>query len=269
METAHNNLQTEIITALVYGIIFLVLITTGIILFFHASRKKLITKERQQMALQLNYKEQILQNTIQVQENERKRIAQDLHDAISAKLNVISLSTHMLLDTGRKTKKQQRALQHILEVTTHTLESSRKLAHQLMPPVLDKFGLKVALQELFDEFTSSTPITINSTLVELPYLSKDRQLHVFRIMQELINNALTHGQANVLEVHLKRKKTGFTLLFTDNGLGFNVNKISKKPGIGLQNIKSRVAILKGEFTINSTPKNGSCFTIVCNNPSGT
>ena len=89
-------------------------------------------------------------------------------------------------------------------------------------------------------------------------------LHVYRINQELINNALTHGKADKLNVTIKEENTGFILKFKDNGVGFDINDSSKKSGIGLQNIKSRIAILNGNLTIESSKKTGSTFTINCN-----
>ena len=255
--------QEQIIGALVYSIIFLVLVTLGLILFFYYSRKKIIEKEVEKVNIKLDHQKKILQTTIKVQENERNRIAQDLHDAISSKLNVVSLTTNVLLDDESITTEQKEALSHILDITTRTLESSRKIAHELMPPILDKFGLKVALEELFDEFTSNTSIKINHDIETLEQLDKSSELHIFRIAQELINNALTHGKADQLQMELKKEAQGFELVFKDNGVGFDVTENKKKSGIGLQNIKSRVAILNGQLFVESSKKKGSIFTINC------
>lgn len=263
MEKEFTTHQEQIIQALVYGLIFLVLVTTGLILFFHYSRKKIVQKELEKKSLELAYQQRILQASITAQEEERKRIAQDLHDAISAKLNVISLTTHVLLEDSQIRQQQKEALQHILNVTTDTLESSRKIAHNLMPAVLEKFGLKVALEELFEEFTKSNQIHITHRIAPLPHLSKTNALHSFRIVQELINNSIRHGKATVLTLTITQHGKEFRIRYHDNGTGFNVNEHTKANGIGLQNIKSRVAILNGTLHITSTPEEGSTFTIHC------
>ncbi|MCK8479259.1 sensor histidine kinase [Psychroserpens algicola] len=263
MENEFSASQAEIIGALVYGIIFLVLVTLGLILFFYYSRRKIVEKEVEKINIKLDHQKKILQTTIKVQEEERNRIAQDLHDAISSKLNVVSLTTNVLIDDDSIAEEHKEALNHILDITTRTLESSRKIAHELMPPILDKFGLKVALEELFDEFTSNTDIKIKHHIESLNDLDKSNELHVFRIAQELISNALVHGKANQLKMELKKEKEGFALVFKDNGVGFDVNDIKKKSGIGLQNIKSRVAILNGQLFVESSKKTGSIFTINC------
>ncbi|RLJ65624.1 histidine kinase/DNA gyrase B/HSP90-like ATPase [Lacinutrix venerupis] len=252
-----------IIQALVYSIIFLVLITTGLIIFFHYSRRKILQKELEKVDLKLENQQKILQTSIAIQETERKRISQDLHDAISSKLNIVSLSTNMLLDDSSITDKQRASLNQILEITSTTLESSRKIAHDLMPPILDKFGLKVALEELFENVSTHTTIDIEHNIDELTRLSETNHLHVFRIVQELINNSIRHGKANELAIFIEDNQKGFIIHFQDNGIGFNVKSICKKNGIGLQNINSRVKILNGTLKIESTKNKGSLFKVQC------
>lgn len=256
--------QEQVITALVFGLIFLVLITTGLILFFHYSRQKIVQKELEKAALKLENQQKILQTSIAIQEAERKRISQDLHDAISSKLNIISLTTNVLLTDKAINQKQKSALEQVLEITTNTLESSRKIAHDLMPPILTKFGLKVALEELFEDVSAHSAIEIEHNIDELLRLSQTNQLHVFRIIQELINNSIRHGNANELVVFIEGNANGFLIHYQDNGIGFNVREISKKSGIGLQNINSRAKILNGTLKIESTKNNGSLFLIHCN-----
>ena len=263
MEETDFASEEQIIAALVYGIIFLLLVTLGLILFFYYSRKKIIEKEVEKVNIKLDHQKKILQTTISVQEQERSRIAQDLHDAISSKLNVVSLTTNVLIEDDTLNKEHKEALNHILDITTSTLESSRKIAHELMPPILDKFGLKVALEELFDEFTANTSIDINYYIDNVEDLKKSNKLHIFRIAQELINNALRHGKASALQMDIKKNASGLILTFKDNGVGFDTSKEDKKSGIGLQSIRSRVAILNGHLHIESSKNTGSIFTINC------
>lgn len=263
MEKEFITDQETIIQALVYGLIFLVLLTIGLLLFFHYSRRKIIQKELEKAALKIENQQKILQTSIAIQEAERKRIAQDLHDAISSKLNIISLNTNVLLADKQIVHQQKTALQQILAITTNTLESSRKIAHDLLPSILGKFGLKAALEELFDEFTTNTSLEIEHNIEELPRLSKNNQLHVFRIVQELINNSLRHGKAEELAIYMEQDINGFILRYQDNGSGFDVKETNKNIGIGLQNIKSRTQILNGKLTIESNKNKGSKFIIYC------
>ena len=232
------------------------------ILFFYSSRRKIIQKEFEKVNLKLHHQQHILQATIATQEVERRRIAQDLHDAISAKLNVISLTTHVLL--GQKTidPTHKEKLSHILHVTTSTLENSRRLAHELLPPILDKFGLKVALEEFLEDVIKSSSMEVRYAIDDIVLETGSEELHLFRIVQELMSNAIKHGKPTKIEITLaKSNDDQFELRFIDNGKGFDTQLLSKKSGIGLQNIKSRVAILQCNLHIDSALKKGSTFII--------
>lgn len=252
--------ESKLIFALIFAVIFLVLTSLGVILFFVFSRRKIIQKEKEKADMRIANQEKVLQTSIAVQETERKRIAQDLHDAISSKLNVVSLTTNVLLSDSQINENQKQTLEQILDITSTTLESSRRIAHDLLPPILSKFGLKAALQELFDEFCKNTTINIEYNLEELQ-LSETNQLHLFRIVQELINNSVRHGKANKIDVSLLSKPSGFKFNYSDNGKGFDVLEVNKNAGIGLQNIKSRTKILDAELVINSVINEGSQFVI--------
>jgi len=255
----------SIISALTYGIIFTVLLTTGLILFFYSSRRKIIQKEFEKVNLQLKHQQHILQATIATQEEERRRIA--LHDAISAKLNVISLTTHVLLGHKDLDIQQKEKLSHILHVTTSTLENSRRLAHELLPPILNEFGLKVALEEFLEDVIKSSSLQVSYTIDNLVLENSSEELHLFRIVQELMTNSIKHGKPSKIDITLEKEGDDqFELRFIDNGKGFDTKLISKKSGIGLQNIKSRVAILKCDLHIESMPKKGSSFIIKTKQP---
>ncbi|GEQ85768.1 hypothetical protein ULMS_12760 [Patiriisocius marinistellae] len=236
-------------------------------LFFFYSRKRIVQKELEKIGLQVKYKDQLLQTTIATQEEERQRIAQDLHDDISAKLNVVSLTTHTLLDNPELSKEDRMSLEHVLNVVTNTLESSRRIAHDLLPPVLDKFGLQVALEELFEDFkrTNALQMLYEIKIQELQ-LNCTQELHIFRIVQELINNATRHGKATQIKFKLLQASNGFSLTFEDNGSGFSIKGLEERTGLGLQNIKSRAAILNCQIHINSIVGKGSTFIITSEIP---
>ncbi len=219
----------------------------------------------EKIELKLKNQREVLQATIATQEDERKRIAQDMHDAISSKLNVISLTTNLLLESDDILDIDKQSLEHILTINNTVLESSRKIAHALLPPVLEKFGLKVALEELFDDYMQASKLQILHDIKTLPDLSHMEELHIFRIIQELINNALKHAQATQLKIDLINTSNGFDLSFSDNGKGFDQNKTDLKAGLGLQNLKSRAAILKCDLLIQSSINNGSTFNFKTKN----
>ncbi len=232
--------QESLITVLAYGIVFISLLLLGLMLFFHFSRKKIVQEQVSKIEMKLDHQKNILKATIATQEEERTRIAQDLHDDISSKLNIVSLTTNLLLDDTSLSKEQHESLNHILGVTTTTLESSRKIAHDLLPPILDKFGLKVALEELLDDYIRTNKLQVLYEINTLPLVLKSNELHVFRIVQELINNAIRHGNASQVRINLDATSSGFLLKFEENGVGFDTTNFDEKAGLGIQNIKSRL-----------------------------
>ncbi|MHA7057023.1 sensor histidine kinase [Aquimarina sp. M1] len=253
--------DSQIIVVILIAIMVLLLMAVSLVLFFFFSRKKIIAAELEKANLEISYQKDLLHSTIETQEEERKRIAQDLHDAISAKLNVVSLSTNVLIDGTLNKEEQEQTLQHILSVTTKTLESSRRLAHNLLPPILENFGLQAAIEELCDEFISSKKVTVDYKIIYNNLLSKRNELHIFRIIQELLNNSVRHGQATHVILNIKEDNEQLHLTYSDDGKGFDIASVSKNKGIGLRNIESRVDILDGKLSYHSEIGNGAMFTI--------
>jgi signal transduction histidine kinase len=250
--------EDGVITIVIFGVILLLVMGLTLILFFYLSRKKILQKELEKKTLELNHQKEMLKATIVAQEAERNRIAQDLHDDISAKLNVVSLSANFLLEEESVTPKEsEEIITHILRVTNKTIESSRKIAHNLLPPILEKFGLGAALEELCDEFSNSKKVNVTSKIeYTLGKLHKDDELHVFRIVQELMNNSMRHGKAKEIELNFKSEIKNLCLYYQDDGVGFDINTIGIQKGLGLRNIESRVSLLKGEITYESEKQKG-------------
>lgn len=254
--------ENQPILIIIMAVIFLLLMGIALLSFFFFSRKKITEKELEKKQLELNHQKEILQATITTQEEERKRIAQDLHDDVSSKLNVITLNANLLADGDLTDEEFTFINQKILKITDETLFTSRKIAHNLLPPILNKFGLEPAINELVGDFNDSKKIVIASS-IQYPkeYLSKDNELHFFRILQELINNSIRHGKAKNASLAIENSSEKLTMKYSDNGIGFDTSNTQLKKGIGLQNIESRVAILRGKFTIESQPNKGVNVTI--------
>ncbi|WP_027392731.1 sensor histidine kinase [Aquimarina latercula] len=258
--------DSQIIVVILIAIMVLLLMAVSLVLFFFFSRKKIVAAELEKANMAISYQRDLIHGTIETQEEERKRIAQDLHDAISAKLNVVSLSTNVLIDGKLNKEEQEQTLQHILSVTTKTLESSRRLAHNLLPPILENFGLQAAIEELCDEFISSKKLKVNYTVVYHDFFSKNNELHIFRIIQELLNNSVRHGEAANVVLNINEDDKELIIEYSDDGKGFDIQSININKGIGLKNIESRVEILNGILSYQSEIGNGAMFTISTKKP---
>ncbi|MEE9407023.1 MAG: sensor histidine kinase [Polaribacter sp.] len=253
--------ENQVIAIVLIGVLLLLLMGVALLLFFFFSRKKIVEKELEKKNLEIDHQKEMIKSIIVTQEKERKRIAQDLHDDISSKLNVINLNANLLKDGELSAEEYTIVNDSILEATDKTLKSARKIAHNLLPPILEKFGLKAALEELTDSFNNSRKINIQYNL-EYPkgYLKPEKELHIFRIVQELINNSVRHGKAKKSFLDITPKNKNLLFMYSDNGVGFNPEDKNHQKGLGMKNIESRVALLEGNYSIES--KKGKGFKII-------
>ena len=255
--------KSEIIRIFIYTFLAFMTMATVLVFFFYFSRKKIIKQEIEKRNLEVNYQKEILKTVILTQETERKRIAQDLHDEISSKLNIVSLNSHLLISPNLSVSEIKEITANINNLTSTALESSRRIAHDLFPPVFEKFGLEAGIQELIVEYKSTNKFDIQySNQLNLNELNKNTQLGLFRVLQELLHNTLKHAVSNTINITFFREKDTFCLLYTDDGIGFKISE--DKKGMGLINIDSRIGLLNGKYFIKTAPKNGFEIKIIFN-----
>lgn len=249
--------ESEVIKVILYTFSAFMLMALVLVLFFYFSRKKIIRQEIEKKNLEINYQKELLHAVIVTQEDERQRIAQDLHDDISSKLNIVSLNSQMLIGTELSEKEFSEVTSNIIKLTGKALENSRRIAHDLLPPVLDKFGLHAAISELAVEFNSAKSVKVYyENNISFDAIDTNKHLHIFRILQELMNNSLRHGNAHNISVVFNNEKDINYCSYSDNGVGFDSNDISKHKGLGMKNILSRVELINASIDINSAPSKG-------------
>ncbi len=244
--------ESEIVATVIFSCVSFLLMGLVLVLFFYFSRKKIVQKEIENKNLEIQYQKDQLYAIIVTQEEERKRIAQDLHDDISSKLNIVSLNSHLLTAPNLTEAETLEITGNIIALTTKALENSRKIAHNLLPPVFEKFGLNAGVEELCEEFESSKAIkTYYKNEIDFDEKDIDRHLHIFRVLQELMNNSLRHGKATEIWIAFKNINGINTCNYEDNGVGFDSKSIENQKGLGMKNIDSRISFLNGTIKINS------------------
>lgn len=255
------NTNSEFVYIIFYILLFLILVLVVIILFITKSRKKIFETEIQKKDLEIKLQKEVLQATILTQEKERQRIAQDLHDEISSKLIAISLNLNLLESPKTESSSKAEIIKNIIKINLNTIDNSRKIAHDLLPPVLEKFGLKIAIEELVSDYNNSKSINISChNKISFENLKPDFALQIFRIIQELINNSIKHGKATQINIDFSElSSTSFQCNFSDNGLGFDASKNEFKKGLGMRNIESRIDFLNGKSYLTSQVNQGFNF----------
>lgn len=252
--------NNQLLITIMVIIVFLVLLCILIVAFVIKSRSKIHTKELEKRDLKIKYQTETLQKIILAQEEERKRIARDLHDDISSKLIAVSLNLHLLKSNKTEEASKVDIIDNTFKINEKTIESSRKIAHHLYPPVLEKFGLEQALQELILDYNKTKAVKIN-LFSELSFDEKVSNLHlqIFRIIQELINNSIKHGKASEIDIKFRINGSQNQCIYSDNGVGFDSSKIEKTKGLGFSNIENRIENINGTFNLFSENDKGFEF----------
>lgn len=251
--------ENEVFILIIIGIITMISLAFSFVLFFYYFQKRLLSEE-------VKAQEQLVYHTLHAQEEERKRLARELHDAIGSKLNVIHLYLHQLKKKKGLESEFDATLKNTNNVLQNVISSSRKIAHFLMPVTLEKFGFYKALEELCQEFEGTGLINIHLKNEEedTRVLKKEIQLDLFRIFQELLNNSYKHSNATDIEIEITTAPQKFLLSYKDNGKGFDMEKTALKKGLGMKSIKTRLEYINADWEINSTLGQGIHLKITIN-----
>lgn len=239
---------------LVGGLFVIILIT---LLWIYFLRRRL---ERQRAA-QLAFSFQVLKRL----EDERRRIAANLHDSLGQILLVIK--NHALLAIRRPSEPQilQERIVEISGAASRAIEEVRQITHGLRPYQLDRLGLTQAIRASITQTTTENPISFATRVEDIDGLfEKDAEIHVYRIVQEAVTNVVKHSAATEATVVIKKRTGMISLSIRDNGRGFDPVKLSSQPqkfSYGLTGIAERVRILGGTLNIESQPGEGSNLTV--------
>jgi signal transduction histidine kinase len=251
--------ENEILIVVFIGILMMLLLAVAFVLFFYFSQKKFQAQQLEAQQKELEYQEQLLYSNIEAQEKERQRIARELHDDIGSKLNVINLSLYRL-------KKQQpessaTTLNELFGVVKTTLDTTRRISHDLLPPVLENFGLVAALKELCEKYRAASGLDISLAAEETAntLLEKSIALNLFRAIQELLSNTLKYAHATQILIQLDQHGRQLTLSYRDNGQGFDLADANFQKGLGLKNIESRMKMISADYQLQSQPGKGVFF----------
>jgi signal transduction histidine kinase/ligand-binding sensor domain-containing protein len=194
------------------------------------------------------------------QENERKRIAAELHDSLGQRLVIIKNLALILLN-GSATVHAREQLDEISTEASHALGEVREISYNLRPHQLDRLGLTKAVEALVKKAASASPITFSSEIDDIDgVFPKEAEINFYRVAQESVNNVVKHSAATDASVTVRRDDGRIALTVRDNGKGFVPETIQRDPsagGLGLVGISERATLLGGHATIQSAPGRGT------------
>lgn len=213
---------------------------------------RVLTLEREQALARLRHQEALAKNGILVLERERTRVSMELHDGLISRLNTLMLTSAM--------EKGLLQAEAVLPALSQCIEETRRISHDLTPPLLKESSLGTLIQEHTARLQGMFVVDqyINDRYgADLPVESK---LHLIRIFQEAVNNIIRHAQAKRIYVNLRMTPSWVVLKIVDNGVGFVQG--TEKAGLGLQGIVLRVQIMGGHYRFRSRHGRGTSILIV-------
>lgn len=243
------------------GILIMVALALAFVLFFNLLQRKLLTEKNQRQELQLRHQEALLHSTILTQEKERSRIARDLHDEIGSKLNVIHLNMHRLKKIGGASVGLEETVDEVNQLIHNTIQTTRRISHELLPPTLEEFGLVEALKELIGGYQNADTFALE-LLHESNQWERNKlvEVNLFRIVQELLSNATKYSEAQLIRVEIWLEKQKFRLQYSDDGKGFLLDD-AQRNGLGLRNLESRSNMISASLDFQTAPGKGVQVTV--------
>ncbi|TXD51042.1 MULTISPECIES: sensor histidine kinase [unclassified Polaribacter] len=192
--------------------------------------------------------EKFSQDLLQSQEEERTRIARELHDSVGQQLTLI------------KKRAQNIADDPIAKMTNNALEEVRSISRDLYPALLKQLGLKDSIEQLINEYDEQTNLFFSMDIDEIDvYFTENTSLNFYRLVQECLTNIVKHASAKFVTITIKKEHKNIVTLIADNGKGFDVNDKRKKNTLGLKTIFERIKIMNGKLSIDSTLNIGTSF----------
>ena len=257
--------QKNYIIGLIIGAgLFLIV---SIILYRYLSYNRLIAKQQAELdqhkikELERNRRLVAMQAMIQGQEQERKRVARDLHDGLGGLLSTVKLKFDAVkaehLSFGKSNAYQEG--HELLDMACYEV---RKIAHNMMPGTIAKFGLVAAIRDMCITLEKAQQMEVNFQTINFKQnLPEALSITIYRIVQELLNNVAKHAEASEVIVQLSCHHQKVHLIIEDNGIGFDVEAAYEKDGIGVSSVCSRVRYLNGHMEVESFPDKGTTYHI--------
>ena len=225
-----------------------------------AYQRRIAVLERRQAA-----QEAFSRRLIESQEQERKRIAAELHDGLGQSLIIIKNRALVGLTSPEELTRAVEQLNEISAATSQAIAEMKEIAYNLRPYQLDRLGLTKALEGLFNKVANSSAIKFSVEIDDLDgLLQKDEEINLYRIVQEGVNNIIKHSQATEAKIIVKREAHSLLVMIADNGRGFSPESEAASEvqrGFGLTGITERARILGGRPVIQSAPGKGTTISL--------
>ena len=236
-----------------------------VLLFINYRHKQ---KLQQQRIAELETQQQLTatEAVLKGEEQERTRLAKDLHDGLGGMLSGIKYSFSTMKGNLIMTPENNQAFERSMDMLDSSIKEMRRVAHNMMPEALVKFGLDTALKDFCNDINNSGALKVSYQSIGIDGMVMDQTvaITIYRIVQELINNTMKHAAAKTALVQVSKSNNLLTITVEDDGKGFDIKFINQSKGIGWSNIQNRVDFLNGKIDVNSEQGKGTSVLIEIN-----
>lgn len=256
-----NTQQVLLVFAI--GTVISTLFVSALIIFLIHYKRKQQMHITEKLQLQHQYEHQLLLSRLEVQEQSFQYFSEEIHDNVGAVLTVCKMHLHQLAQLYHNSEAEE-LISESSEMLTKALTDLRSISHTLNGNFIARAGLKEALEKELKYITSVRGMKVNlETKGEVFDMPQEKELMIFRIIQEAIANALKHASATVIRVRLEYQPDLFKVVVADNGTGFDTTNI-KYQGLGLSNMQTRAALLGGNIHFDSRTGGGTTVSLQVN-----
>ena len=256
--------KTEILIPIILFNLFFILFIIGIVIFIRQYKLK---KKEHNIMLQSQYEEhqkELLSNQIEIQKQTMQDIGREIHDNIGQKLTLASLYSQQLAYENKAPHINEK-IDGISEIINQSLTELRALSKSLTDDTINSRDTIDLIQHEVDKINELKKCVVsfsfNEKNIKLNYQIKSV---LYRIIQEFIQNSLKHSKCKNITINLEKINNSLKLVLHDDGIGFDINSVSRK-GIGLVNMKKRAEIIHADFNLESSTDNGTQLTIFLTN----
>ncbi len=246
--------------SLLYGSLGIVFLIVFLFSYFGLRvRKNRIIAEQRIKQLEEEKKLLAARSIVEGQEEERRRIAKELHDGLGVLLSSAKMHFTSIRDKSPEARPMIEKATKLLEQATGDV---RRISHNMMPGLLTRYGFYEAVEDLVEQVNDMEGMQAEVKIVgEQSRLKENTEIMLYRIIQEMVNNTLKHAMATNINLDIRIQSAGLEIKYSDDGQGFDVNEKLKAKSLGLTSILSRVKFLGGEVNISSDIGKGSVYTI--------
>ncbi len=240
------------------AVLISILMVTGV--FFI---KKVLRYLSRIQEIRAENEKRIMNAVIHTEENERKRLAKDLHDGLGPLLSTVKMSLSALSMENSSANKKD-LLENTLLTVNESIRSLKEISNNLSPHILENFGLNSAIQSFCSKINQTGKISIHfRTNLSEQRFKGNIEVILYRCVCELINNTLQHGEAKTILISLDQEGNILKFLYQDDGNGFDFQQVllENKTGMGLHNLRTRIGSLNGIFKLESLPQEGVIVSI--------